>query len=98
MTDCDTADPEDPRPLVFICGYCGAEIDSSPGVMALLALQQTEGWQSRQDIEDHIAVEIGVTVAPSTLRQALRNIREWGQVESRYRNINGSEAREYRRQ
>jgi hypothetical protein len=43
-------------------------------------------------------VEIGVTVSPSTLRQALRNIREWGQVESRYRNINGSEAREYRRQ
>jgi len=66
--------------------------------LALLTLQQAEGWQSRQDIEDHIAVEIGVTVAPSTLRQALRHIREWGQVESRYRNINGSEAREYRRQ
>jgi len=83
MTDCDTADPEQVPPA---------------WALVLLALQQAEGWQSRQDIEDHIAVEIGVTVAPSTLRQALRNIREWGQVESRYRNINGSEAREYRRQ
>jgi hypothetical protein len=66
--------------------------------LVLLALQQAEGWQSRQDIEDHIAVEIGVTVGPSTLRQALRNVRGWGGVDSRYRNINGSEAREYRRQ
>jgi len=85
MTECDTAesDPEQVPPA---------------WALVLLALQQTEGWQSRQDIEDHIAVEIGVTVGPSTLRQALRNVREWGQVESRYRNINGSEAREYRRQ
>jgi len=85
MTECDTAesDPEQVPPA---------------WALVLLALQQTEGWQSRQDIEDHIAVEIGVTVGPSTLRQALRNVREWGQVDSRYRNINGSEAREYRRQ
>jgi len=85
MTECDTAesDPEQVPPA---------------WALVLLTLQQTEGWQSRQDIEDHIAVEIGVTVGPSTLRQALRNVREWGQVESRYRNINGSEAREYRRQ
>jgi len=85
MTECDTAesDPEQVPPA---------------WALVLLALQQTEGWQSRQDIEDHIAVEIGVTVGPSTLRQALRNVREWDGVESRYRNINGSEAREYRRQ
>jgi hypothetical protein len=85
MTDCDTAesDPEQVPPA---------------WALALLALQQTEGWQSRQDIEDHIAVEIGVTVSPTTLRQALRNVREWDGVDSRYRNINGSEAREYRRQ
>jgi len=84
MTECDTAesDPEQVPPA---------------WALVLLALQQTEGWQSRQDIEDHIAVEIGVTVSPRTLRRALRNVREWGHVESRYRNINGSEAREYRR-
>lgn len=66
--------------------------------LALLALQQTEGWQSRQDIEEHITVEIGVAVSPRTLRSALRNVREFDGVETRYRNINGSEAREYRRQ
>jgi hypothetical protein len=82
MTDCDTADAEQVPPA---------------WALALLALQQTEGWQSRQDIEDHIAVEIGVTVSPRTLRRALENIREWDAVESRYRNINGSESRQYRR-
>jgi len=79
----DSADPEQVPPA---------------WALVLLTLQQSEGWQSRQDIEDHIAVEIGVTVSPSTLRGALRNVREWDGVESRYRNINGSEAREYRRQ
>jgi hypothetical protein len=83
MTDCDTTNPEQVPPA---------------SALVLLALQQTEGWQSRQDIEDHIYVEIGVTVGPSTLRQALRNVRERDAVEARYRNINGSEAREYRRQ
>jgi len=82
MSDCDTADPEQVPPA---------------WALALLALQQTEGWQSRQDIEDHITHEIGVTVSPRTLRRALRQVREWGGVETRYRNINGSEAREYRR-
>jgi len=84
MTDCDTADsnPEQVPPA---------------WALALLALEQTEGWQSRQDIEDHIYVEIGVTVAPRTVRRALRNVRDWDGVETRYRNINGSEAREYRR-
>lgn len=84
MTDCDTADsnPEQVPPA---------------WALALLALEQTEGWQSRQDIEDHIAVEIGVTISPRTLRRALRNVREWDGVEARYRNINGSEARVYRR-
>jgi len=65
--------------------------------LVLLALQQAEGWQSRQDIEDFIAVEIGASVSSRTVRRALANVREWGGVESRYRNINGSEAREYRR-
>jgi len=84
MTDCDTADP-DPEQV-------------PPGwALVLLALQQAEGWQSRQDIEDHIAVEIGASVSSRTVRRALANVREWGGVESRYRNINGSEAREYRR-
>jgi hypothetical protein len=84
MTDCDTAnaDPEQVPPA---------------WALALLALEQTEGWQSRQDIEDHIYVEIGVTVSPRTVRRALRNVRDWDGVETRYRNINGSEAREYRR-
>jgi len=84
MTECDTAesDPEQVPPA---------------WALALLALEQTEGWQSRQDIEDHIYVEIGVTVAPRTVRRALRNVRDWDGVETRYRNINGSEAREYRR-
>jgi hypothetical protein len=84
MTDCDTAnaDPEQVPPA---------------WALVLLALAQTEGWQSRQDIEDHIAVEIGVTVSPRTVRRALRNVRDWDGVETRYRNINGSEAREYRR-
>lgn len=81
MTDCDTADPEQVPPA---------------WALVSLALQQTEGWQSRQDIEDHIAVEIGVTVSPRTVRRALRNVREWDSVKSRYRNINGSEAQEYR--
>jgi len=84
MTDCETVDP-DPEQV------------PPAWALVLLALQQTEGWQSRQDIEDHIAVEIGVVVSPRTLRRALRNVRGWDGVESRYRNINGSEAREYRR-
>jgi hypothetical protein len=84
MTDCDTADP-DPEQV------------PPAWALVLLALEQTEGWQSRQDIEDHIAVEIGATVSSRTVRRALANVREWGGVESRYRNINGSEAREYRR-
>jgi len=84
MTDCDTAnaDPEQVPPA---------------WALVLLALQQAEGWQSRQDIEDHIAVEIGAVVSSRTVRRALANVREWGGVESRYRNISGSEAREYRR-
>jgi hypothetical protein len=84
MSDCDTvdSDPEQVPPA---------------WALVLLALQQTEGWQSRQDIEDHIYVEIGVAVCPRTLRRALRNVRDWDGVQTRYRNINGSEAREYRR-
>jgi len=51
MTDCDTADPEDPRPLVFICGYCGAEIDSSPGMMYCSEVCRRAAWQeARADL------------------------------------------------
>jgi len=66
--------------------------------LVLLALEGAEGWQSRQDIEDHIESEIGYEISTSTLQHALRKVRDWDDAIVRWRTTDSNTvAREYRR-
>lgn len=77
------------------------EIDSKPpaDLLVLLALEDSDGWQSRADIQTTIECRVGVTPSERTLREALARLREsdLGGLEYRHTTTGGTSTYLYRR-